>query len=69
MCVDNRLPHKRKENEWYHKTECNYNPYIAKWEEEEGYKTLKECGVVSNENEFSINHDKIAEINKDIWGD
>jgi hypothetical protein len=21
-------------------TECNYNPFIAKWDYEEGYKTL-----------------------------
>jgi hypothetical protein len=69
MCVDNRLPHQRSENEWYHQTECNYNPYIAKWPHEEGYRTLEECGVISNENEFSIDHDKIAEINKELWGE
>ncbi|MEX2483078.1 MAG: hypothetical protein WED10_00865, partial [Brumimicrobium sp.] len=27
MCVDNRLPYQRSKNEWYHKHECNYNPY------------------------------------------
>jgi len=69
MCVDNRLPHQRTENEWYHKTECNYNPYIAKWQGEEGYRTLAECGVISNENGFSIDHEKIAEINKELWGE
>jgi hypothetical protein len=69
MCVDNRLPHQRAENEWYHQTECNYNPYIAKWQGEEGYRTLAECGVISNEHEFSIDHEKIALINKELWGD
>jgi|SRR5690554_2234541 len=69
MCVDNRLPYQRKENEWYHKIECNYNPYIAKWEGEEGYKNLAECGVISNENGFTIDHDKIAEINAKLWGE
>src|SRR5690554_2550844 len=69
MCVDNRLPHKREENEWYHKIECNYNPYIAKWEGEEGYKSLEEGGVISNEIEFSIDHDKIAKINKELWSE
>jgi len=69
MCVDNRIPVMRKENEWYHDTECNYNPYIAKWENEENYKTLIECGVISNKNEFSFNHEKIAEINKELWGE
>lgn len=67
MCVDNRLPHQRTENEWYHQTECNYNPYIAKWQGEEGYRNLAECGVISNENGFSIDHEKIAEINKELW--
>ncbi len=69
MCVDNKIPYQRTENEWYHKTECNYNPYIAKWEGEDGYKTLAECGVISHENGFSIDHDKIAEINKVLWGE
>ncbi len=69
MCVDNRLPYKRSKNEWYHKIECNYNPYICKWRGEEGYLTLAECGVVSNEHGFSIDHDKIAAINKELWGE
>jgi len=69
MCVDNRLPYKRSEKEWYHKIECNYNPYIAKWESEKGYKTLEECGVISNENGFTIDHDKIAKINAELWSE
>jgi SPASM domain peptide maturase of grasp-with-spasm system len=68
MCVDNRLPYQRTENEWYHKQECNYNPYIAKWKGEEGYRTLAECGVISNENGFSIDHEKIVKFNDDLWG-
>ncbi len=67
MCVDNRMPFERADNQWYHKIECNYNPFIAKWEGEIGYRTLSECRVFSNENEFSIDHDRIAEINKEIW--
>ena len=69
MCVDNRLPYKRKENEWFHKIECNYNPYIAKWLGEKGYKTLEECGVFSNENGFFINHEKISKINEVLWNE
>jgi SPASM domain peptide maturase of grasp-with-spasm system len=69
MCVDNRLPIERSENDWFHKTECNYNPYIAKWEGEEGYQTLEECGVISNENGFSIDHEKISKINAVLWGE
>lgn len=67
MCVDNRIPYKRKDDDWYHKRECNYNPYISKWKGEEGYKTLSECGVTSNENGFTIDHEKIAEINAELW--
>lgn len=67
MCVDNRLPYQRSEKEWYHKIECNYNPYIAKWQGEEGYKTLSECGVISNESGFTIDHEKIAKINAELW--
>lgn len=64
MCVDNRLPYQRKDGSWYHKQECNYNPYIAKWKGEEGYKALEECGVVSTNEGLSIDHVKIASINK-----
>ena len=45
------------------KTDCKYNPYIAKWEGEEGYQTLEECGVISDETGFFIDHKKIAIIN------
>jgi len=69
VCLDFREPFKRKNNSWYHKIECNYNPYIAKWEGEDGYLNLAECGVISNETEFSIDHEKIAEINAKLWQD
>lgn len=69
MCVDNRIPYQRKDGSWYHKEEPEYNPYICKWEGEEGYLTLEECGVISNEEGFQINHDRVAEINKELWGD
>jgi hypothetical protein len=67
MCCDDKLPITRNQNHWYHKQECNYNPYICKWKGEDGYHNLVECGVISNEHEFSIDHDKIAEINKELW--
>lgn len=50
-------------------SKCTYNPYIAKWKEEEGYRTLEECGVICNEQGFSIDHEKIAQINKELWGE
>lgn len=67
-CLDFRVPIKRNK-EWYNKHECNYNPYIGKWSHEEDYLTLAECGIISNEHEFSIDHKRIAEINKELWGE
>lgn len=69
ICVDSRIPLKRSENNWYFNTECNYNPYISKWNYEDGYKNLSECGVISNEKEYSINYLKIVEINTVLWGE
>ncbi len=67
MCVDSRLPIKRNENEWYFDSECNYNPYIAKWQNEDGYKTLEQCGITSNQTGFKINRKKLNAINKELW--
>ncbi len=69
ICLDNRTPSYRNLNEWYHELECQYNPYLSKWQGEEGYMSLKECGVISNKNGFQINHEKINEINKLLWED
>ena len=67
MCVDNRLPYQRIDGSWYHKTECNYNPYISKWAGEEGYLTLKGCNISANENSIDIDHKKIDIINEQLW--
>jgi radical SAM protein with 4Fe4S-binding SPASM domain len=69
MCIDNRLPVRRLVGEWHYESECDYNPYIGKWQGEEGYRSLEKCGVVSNEKEFSIDHDKTAAINQELWRD
>ncbi len=66
MCTDCRA-YRDSENIYSHPLKCNYNPYIAKWSDEEGYRTLSECGIISNENGFSIDHDKIAIINNELW--
>jgi len=66
MCMDNRIPYQRKNGEWYHKEECDYNPYIGKWKGEKGYKNLNECGIISDENWFFINYNKVEVINKNI---
>jgi hypothetical protein len=42
MCVDSRSPIKIDDNQWKFNTECHYNPYIAKWKDEEDYITVEE---------------------------
>ncbi len=64
MCMDNRIPYLRQNGEWYHKEECTYNPYIAKWKGEDGYKTLNEIGVISDEDWFFIGYNKVEQINQ-----
>ena len=67
MCLDSRIPGQRNQDEWYHKEECDYNPYIAKWKVEEGFQPLADCGVVSNEKTFSIDHERVKAINTELW--
>jgi SPASM domain peptide maturase of grasp-with-spasm system len=69
MCVDACVPVQRADNTWYRSQECNYNPYICKWEGEEGYQKLAETGVVCNNDGFSINHEKVAAINEVLWAE
>ncbi len=38
MCTDGRIPKQSEDGTWYHETACNYNPYMAKWKGEIGYK-------------------------------
>jgi hypothetical protein len=33
MCIDNRVPHLKKNGYWAHVRECNYDPYSGKWSE------------------------------------
>lgn len=54
MCVDSRTPLKRNKKEWYFDTECNYNPFIGKWKGQYGYKSVSECGIISNNLEFKM---------------
>lgn len=69
MCVDSCALAERKNGTWYRLKECNYNPYIAKWDNEEGYKTLSKCGVNIQKEKFSINRKKLATINTELWGE
>ena len=68
-CVDFRIPSARDNDEWYHTIECDYNPYVAKWKNENGYISLCDSGVNVNSEKLTIDHDRVATINKRIWGD
>lgn len=68
MCLDCRVFTDDPLNPYSRPFKCNYNPYIAKWKGEEGYLNIEECGVFSNEQGFLIDHDKVAEINEQLWG-
>lgn len=37
MCLDNRLPAKINEQKWRQENPCSYNPYLCKFEGEEGF--------------------------------
>ncbi len=67
MCFDERCPAQRKDGSWYYNSECNYNPYICKWEGEVGYKTLKECGVVVDEKAYQRDDKALIDINNILW--
>jgi hypothetical protein len=69
LCNDDRIPVMRSNKSWYHLSECPYNPYISKWEGEEGYVSLYECGVILNENRYSRNDEIITAINEEIWAE
>ena len=53
ICYDSRVPISTPiENIYTFKIECPYNPYLAKWDTEEGYQTVAQSiadGVVSEE--------------------
>ncbi len=62
MCVDCRLFTKDKNNTHSQPSKCKYNPYIGKWENEEGYVPVEECGSYSRESGFVPDHEKIRSI-------
>jgi len=69
MCTDCRVYIKDPENIYSQPSKCTYNPYIAKWQGEEGYVPVEECGTYSRETGFVLNHERVAELNAQIWGE
>jgi hypothetical protein len=68
MCYDARLPVKEGDH-WRYESNCTYNPYICKWKGQEGYVPVEECGGYIREKGFVLDHKKIKELNKEIWGE
>lgn len=58
-----------RENIYYQPSKCTYNPYIAKWQGEDGYVPVEECGTYSRETGFVVNNERVAELNAQIWGE
>ena len=69
MCTDCRAFIKDPENIYSQPAKCTYNPYICKWEGEEGYVPVEECGTYSRETGFVPDKKKIKKLNKQICGD
>ena len=68
MCNDPRVPQKRAgRDEYYHKSPCNYNPFIAKWRNEEGYLSQEELGTISNAAAYSHDLKKIRKAIAALW--
>jgi hypothetical protein len=68
MCSDRRTAIVRSSKELYFIDECTYNPYIGKWKSESGYRSLTECGIISDAKELVVDVQKINGINKGLWG-
>jgi hypothetical protein len=69
MCLDNRVPDRRIDGTLYYKSECSYNPYIAKWSTENDFKSLIDSGIICNKKEFLIDFKKINQLNEKLWNE
>ncbi|NVO10317.1 MAG: grasp-with-spasm system SPASM domain peptide maturase [Bacteroidales bacterium] len=68
ICSDCRTFIKYPENIYSQPAKCTYNPYIAKWEDEEGYVSVEECGTYSKNKGFVVDVKKVEALNLELWG-
>jgi hypothetical protein len=68
LCADCVTYIKDPENIYSQPAKCTYNPYIAKWEGEEGYVSVEECGTYSKSKGFVVDEKKIEALNMELWG-
>ena len=65
MCSDCRCYLKEPENIYSQPLNCKYNPYICKWEGEEGCISIDECGDYTSTG-FVPNEEKIRSLNEQL---
>jgi len=68
LCNDNRLPIEIDNQKWSHKKECEYNPYISKWFDDNGYLNLSSSGIELINGDVKIKNKKLKDINFKLWG-
>lgn len=66
ICTDCRHFIKDKKNIYSQPSKCGYNPYIAKWSDEEGYVPVEDCGTYSSETGFVPDRQRIEAINRQL---
>lgn len=66
ICTDCRHFIKDKKNIYSQPSKCGYNPYIAKWSDEEGYVPVEDCGTYSTETGFIPDRQRIEAINRQL---
>ncbi len=66
MCLDSRVPI-RGDTEWYHETECVYNPYLSKWNHETGYLNLIDSGVTVSSTGSTVDVGKLSLEFEKAW--
>jgi SPASM domain peptide maturase of grasp-with-spasm system len=69
ICTDCRAFIKDPKNILSQPAKCGYNPYIAKWNGQENYVPIEECGSYSKETGFVPDEEKIAKLNAEIWNE
>lgn len=67
LCSDNRVPYLNSKNTWTHLQECEYNPYISKWNDEEGYLCLNDSGITLLNDDINICSEKLNNIIETLW--
>jgi SPASM domain peptide maturase of grasp-with-spasm system len=66
-CSDCRVFIQDQNNPFSKPSKCQYNPYISKWEWEEGYLPEQATGISILENQLVIDTEKLDQINSLLW--